>query len=81
MPAQALRALTTGFALSGSSHASCSLSKGIIRVVDLFEVMLPVGDPAEQPEPTLRRAVPDLVRDEVPPAPARETEACRGLAG
>ena len=44
MPAQALRALTTGrFALSGSSHASCSLAKGIIRVVDLFEVILPVG--------------------------------------
>jgi hypothetical protein len=26
-------------------------------------------------------ALPDLVGDEVPPVPARETEVCRGLAG
>jgi hypothetical protein len=57
------------FELSGSSHASCSLSKGIIRVVDLFEMILPVGDPAEEPEPTPRRALADLLRDVVLPAP------------
>ena len=37
-------------------------------------MILTVGDPAEEPEPTLRRALPDLVRDKVPPAPTSVTE-------
>jgi len=40
--------------------------KVIIRIVDLFEVILPVGDPAEEPEPTPRRALPDLVHGSEP---------------
>ena len=63
--------------MSGSSPASCILPKGIIRVVDLFEMILPVGDPAEEPEPTPRRALADLLHDVVLPAPARETEVSR----
>jgi hypothetical protein len=38
--------------------------------VDLFEVMLPVGDSAEELEPAQRRAAADLVHGVLPPAPA-----------
>jgi hypothetical protein len=66
--------------LYGPSHASCSFPRGIIRIVDLFEMILPVEDP-EEPEPTPRRALADLTHDVVLLAPARETEVRRGLAG
>jgi len=44
-------------------------------------MILSVGDPAEEPEPTPRRALADLLHDVVPPTQARETEVCRGSAG